>query len=284
MRLFRLVLVIVAMFLAFGANQIWAQNFSKSNIPNFWDPNVRPAKPEGLKINRLRFLTTTDFPPFNFVDRNKRLSGFHIDLAREVCSELGILPLCQIQALPWNELIEAVEKGDGDAIIAGLQMTAQLKEKFDFSAAFLQIPARFTALRGSELAEPLAVSLYKKKTGLVKGSSHARYFKSVFSNRGYREYDTLAEAKRALLEKQVEALFSDAVSLTFWLTSKSAANCCMLVGGPYISPEYFGNGLTIAVAKGKPDLVEAINFALRRIADNGKYRELYLRYFPLSLY
>ena len=255
-----------------------------SNVPNFWDPNVRLVKPDGFKIKRLRFLTTTDFPPFNFIDRNKKLSGFHVDIARQICSELAILPLCQIQALPWNELDQAIEKGNGEAIIAGLEMTLETKKKYDFSMPFMHVPARFVALHASILNEPMAKSLFKKKTALVSGSAHANYFKAVFSNRKYLEFDTLAQAQKALLEKKVDVLFADAVSSAFWLTSKVADKCCKFVGGPYISREYFGNGLTIAIAKGNTELVEAINFALRRINDNGTFREFYLRYFPLSLY
>jgi polar amino acid transport system substrate-binding protein len=119
---------------------------------------------------------------------------------------------------------------------------------------------------------------------LVKNSAHAKYFKAVFSNRKFVEFDSIAEARNALLGKSISAVFSDAVSHSFWLTSKAADNCCQFVGGAYLSREYFGNGLTIAVAKGNLELVEAINFALKRINTNGTFRELYLRYFPIGLY
>ena len=285
MRFIKLILPVLLLVCLYGSEHGYSQNFQQSsNIPNFWDPNIRLPKPEGFKIERLRFLTTTDFPPFNFIDRNKLLNGFHIDLARQICSELAILQLCQIQAVPWDELDKAIEKGDGEAIITGLEMNYAQRKKYDFSMPFLHIPARFVALQSSALSEPLATSLFKKKTALVKGSSHAQYFKAVFSNRQYIEYDSLALAKRAVVDKSVEVLFGDAVSLSFWLTSKSAANCCRFVGGPYLSNEYLGNGMTIAIAKNQPQLVEAINYALRRINDNGTFRELYLRYFPVSLY
>ncbi len=69
------------------------------SIPNFWPRGEVLSKPDVNSIQRLRFLTTTDFPPFNFIDRKKRLTGFHVDLARAICDELGILAKCQIQAL-----------------------------------------------------------------------------------------------------------------------------------------------------------------------------------------
>jgi len=285
MRLNNCIWLVLALLTSFSVPTAFAQVHSQAtNIPNFWDPNVRLIKPEGLAITRLRFLTTTDFPPFNFVDRNKRLTGFHIDLARQICSELEILRLCQIQALPWDELDKAVENGEGEALITGLELTYETKKKYDFSLPYLQIPARFAVLRALNLAEPMARALVEKKTALVRGSSQTRYFKSVFPDRQFLEFDTLEDAKKALLAKTVDALFTDAISLAFWIPSKTAANCCRFAGGAYISREYFGNGMTIAVAKGNPKLVDAINFALRRINDNGTFRELYQRYFPLSLY
>ena len=291
MQVFKTIKLILAVILGVSASYLALQNraiaqdiLSAPIIPNFWDTNVTLVKPEDLRLNRLRFLTTTDFPPFNFIDRNKRLSGFHIDLAREICSELDLLPLCQIQALPWSELDKAMLSGDGEAIIAGLGVSQELKQKYDFSSSFLQIPGRFVALKSSGFVEPMANVLQSKTVGVVKGSAHARYIEEIFLNTSISHYDTLALAKKALVEGKVDVLFSDAVSLVFWLPSKSANNCCKLVGGPYVSQQYFGNGLTIAVAKGNPNLIEAINFALRRIYIKGKYRELYQRYFPISLY
>ena len=68
-----------------------AQNIA---IPNFWDPQERFIKPNVKNLQRLRFLTTTDFPPFSYIDKSKRLSGFHVDLARAICSELELDRAC----------------------------------------------------------------------------------------------------------------------------------------------------------------------------------------------
>ena len=73
-------------------------------IPNFWDPQERFIKPNVKDLPRLRFLTTTDFPPFSYIDKDKRLTGFHVELARAICAELEVLPVCQIQALPFADL------------------------------------------------------------------------------------------------------------------------------------------------------------------------------------
>ena len=36
------------------------------NVPGFWDPRRRPERPDLSRITVIRFLTETDYPPFNF--------------------------------------------------------------------------------------------------------------------------------------------------------------------------------------------------------------------------
>lgn len=253
-------------------------------IPNFWDKNERFSKPDISTLTRLRFLTTTDFPPFNFIDRKKRLSGFNVDLARAICNELEILNRCQIQALPWNELQEAIKKGEGEAIIAGLAASLQTRDTLDFSRPYLKIPARFVVRKSDNMIPPAYQALFKKKIGVIAGSAHEAYFNTVFANRNSNAYPTRQEALKALADKKIDAVFSDALSLSFWLTSSASDDCCEFLDDAFLSDKYFANGLSIAVTKGDIRLKNSLNFALSEINRKGTFAELYLRYFPIGLY
>lgn len=275
---FRFFLLATVLSISVPAN---AQN---QLIPNFWHPGERLTKPDLTGLSRLRFLTTTDFPPFNFIDRRKRLTGFHVDLARAICAELSILEKCEIQALPWDELEKAMEAGDGDAIISGLAVTEESRGKYEFSRPFLHIPARFAARLADGIGEPMDEAVIRGTTGLVAGSRHARWFASAFDGARTELFPTRKEALAALKDGKVSLVFADAVSLAFWLPSEEAGDCCGFAGGPYFSPPAFGQGLAIAFAKDRGELAAAANFALKQINDNGIFAELYLRYFPLSLY
>jgi polar amino acid transport system substrate-binding protein len=253
-------------------------------IPNFWHPSERVAKPDLSKLQRLRFLTTTDFPPFNFIDRNKRLTGFHVDLARAICAELGIMAKCQIQALPWDELEAAVEDGEGEAIIAGLQATSGMREKYEFSRPYMRIPARFVARTADGLGEPMTLAAIRHRTGLVRDSVHAKWFREAFPNAQTVTFDTRAQALEALQSEEVDLVFSDALSLSFWLVSQAAKDCCSFAGGPYMAEELTGPGMMIAFAKGRTELALAADYALKQLNEKGIFAELYLRYFPLSLF
>jgi polar amino acid transport system substrate-binding protein len=269
------------LLLLFAAVQVAAQT---PVIPNFWSPNEHVTRPDVSGIARLRFLTTTDFPPFNFIDRSKRIAGFHVDLARAICDELDILAKCQIQAAPWEELQKMVEEGEAEAIIAGLRPTAELRSKFEFSRAYLYIPGRFVAKRQNGFDEPMSQVVAGKKTGLITGSVHDHWFRQAFPEAEVVAFGDRAAALDALRKGEVDLVFSDALSLSFWLTSPAAAECCAFAGGPYFSAEDISRGLAIAFAPGREDLVAAVDFALRQLSDKGIFAELYLRYFPVSFY
>ena len=127
-------------------------------------------------------------------------------------------------------------------------------------------------------------ALFKKKIGVVAGSSHSAYFDSVFANRTPVEFKTREEALIALQKKEVDAVFSDALSLSFWLASSAAVECCRFLDGAFESEKYFGPGLSVALPSGRQDLVDAMNYALKEMNQKGTFAELYLRYFPLGLY
>ena len=286
-RLFRLkgrcAFAALLLFAALAGSSILA-SAQVQNIPAFWQTGERLTKPDMSGLQRLRFLTTTDFPPFNFIDRRKRLSGFHVDLARAICHELGIVEKCQIQALPWEELETAMQSGDGDAIIAGLEVNAATRVKYEFSRPYLQVPGRFVALRSAAFGEPMTANVRSRKTGLISGSQHEKWFKIAFNGASSQSFATRAEALAALAAGKIDMLFADAVSMAFWLTSKDANDCCVFAGGPYLSQEYFGHGMAVAFPKGRGDLSAATDYALKQMSEKGVFAELYLRYFPLSLF
>jgi len=256
----------------------------EAKIPNFWDNQERFIRPSLQALPRLRFLTVTDFPPFSYIDDTRRLSGFHVDLARAICKELGLEQVCQIQALPFNELSAALNAGNGEAILAGIAVTAKSRSDFSFSRPYFRLPARFMMRGDAGMEEPLISGLAGQEVGIVNATAHAAFAQTHFSDMRLRLFDTLEAALNTLEKGGVKAVFGDGLAMSFWQQARSAKLCCTFAGGPYHSQAFFGRGLSIAVAKGNSELEEGLNFALHSINSKGIFAELYLRYFPISLY
>src|SRR5512138_1388919 len=64
-------------------------------VPGFWDPRRRPDRPDMSRLTVIRFLTETDYPPFNFTGPDGNPAGFNVDLARSLCEEIKVT--CTVQ-------------------------------------------------------------------------------------------------------------------------------------------------------------------------------------------
>lgn len=255
---------------------------------------MRLVRPDLTGRTRLRFLTVTDFPPFAFIDSRNRLTGFNVDLARELCTVLNVLDRCQIQAVPFAELEATLASGGGDAVMAGLSPNVERRRIMDFTRSYFRLPGRFAALNITEFEQAgddfLIEQLSGQVVGVVAGSAHAAFARTYFDNIRLRLFPD-AEAAMAALNgpgggsaKRVAAVFGDALTLSFALQKPEFAGKANFIGGPYLSRPYFGEGLSIAVTQGDDELREGLDYALRSISQSGKFAELYLRYFPIGLF
>ncbi len=251
---------------------------SAQNLPVHVDPSARDDMIDPIAVPALRFLTTADFPPFNYADDTGRLAGFNIDLADAICARLEAR--CTIQAWPWSRVQEALADNQGDALIAGLDIAGDAGERFDFSRIYLQLPARFVTKKPITPAfDPLSV------TGTIatrEGSAHADLALRMLERAEIVSYASEFDALEAVASGEADAFFGDAARASFWLNEN--ADCCAFAGDAYFRPDLFGAGLAVAVPAGLDNVRVAINWALTRLQREGRIDEIYLRWFPVSFY
>jgi polar amino acid transport system substrate-binding protein len=249
-------------------------------LPHHADPSARDTVPNLSAVPAIRFLTTADFPPFNYRDADGRLIGFNVDLARSLCDELGVA--CTIQAWPWEQAARALDDNQGDALIAGLAITPENGELFDFSSIYLMLPGRFvTRLVEAQGFDP-AASLTGKRVAVRRGSSHADFLRRYLPEAELVPFDTEPNGLDALERREVDAWFGDAMRASFWLNDH--IGCCDFAGEPYFRPDLFGDDLAVAVPAGHDSVRQAIDYGLARLKRSGVYDEIYLRWFPVSFY
>src|SRR5450756_2732928 len=114
-------------------------------VPGFWDPRRRPERPDLSRISIIRFLTETDYPPFNYAGPDGAPAGFNVDLARLICEEIKVA--CTVQMRRFDTLVGALNSNNGDAVIASIGETPDMRRQVDFSDPYYRTPARFVARR-----------------------------------------------------------------------------------------------------------------------------------------
>lgn len=249
-------------------------------VPGFWDPRRRPERPDLSRLSVIRFLTETDYPPFNFAGPDGHPQGFNVDLARAMCEEIKVAYTIQMRR--FETLVAALNEGRGDAVIASIAPTPDVRAKVDFTDPYYRTPARFVVRRDSSVDDPLPEKLEGRKVAVAAGTAHEAYLKTLFTEVEVRPYPSADVARLALRRGDVDLLFGDAVSLAFWLHGTDSENCCAFRGGPFLDSRYFGEGIGVAVKRGNETMRLALNYALFRVWEQGRFTDLWLRYFPIS--
>ena len=251
-------------------------------IPSLFDPGGRPAAPDPANLKPIRFLTADDYPPFEFLGADGALAGYNIDVARALCAELKLS--CSIQPRRWDNLLDALEAREGDAIVASLRESAATRGKARFTAPYYLTPARFVALAGAKNFDIRPEGLRGATVGVEAGGAHEAFLRAFFPNVTLAPFPDRAQAMAALLAGQVDLAFGDAIGLAGWINAQPKAGCCVFQGGPFLEPRFFGEGVGIAVRPDDDRLRQALNWALQRLDERGAMTELYLKYFPIGIY
>ena len=262
---------LLAIFLAAIQSTAFAQDDANGNFIE--DPTQRTF---------IRFLTTDDFPPFNTVDEENTLTGFNVDLARLICQDLSIA--CDIKAIAWNNLLPALKANNADVIIAAHRVTAALSRDFSFSKRYFYTPARFAVRRNAPEFATTPTGLDGRSVAVVRGSAHAAYLVAFFHNTNVIQFSTPELARQALQTGRADAVFDDGISLIFWANGTVSRACCVLRGGPYFEPRYFGDGIAMVVRKGDRQMKRLLDQSIDRLQANGRFREIVEKFFPIRVY
>jgi polar amino acid transport system substrate-binding protein len=252
----------------------------EAGLPGHFDAPPGGAGPaSGPRV--VRFLTSDDYPPFQFLAPDGALAGFNVDLARSLCEAMRAA--CTVQARRWDTLIDALLEQRGDAIIGAHKFTPALRRRVEASIPYLKTPARFVTRR----AAPVAASpsgLAGRKVGVVAASAHHAFLAEFFAAAERRPFTGLGFALAALARGEIDAVFGDGPAIAVWLNGEEGHSCCGFAGGPYLESRFFGEGLVVLVRPGDQPLRRAVDAALRDVARRGVIDELYLRYFPVGFF
>jgi polar amino acid transport system substrate-binding protein len=255
-----------------------------TELAHSWDAGERLPKGDLTGLVRLRFLTTLDYPPFNYLDSANHLSGFNVDLARALCDVLEISDRCQIQAMPWEELQPSLRNGQGEAIISGVAASETARRNMIFSRAYLRMAARFATNKKTPLAPPRGGGFGADVIGVAAGSAHEKMLRAYFPKAKVKSIAGSDLLYKDLREGKVAAVFADAMALSFWLQGKASEDCCAFSGEVYYSDAFLGSGMRIALKQEDAGLMQSVNFALKAVQESGVVDELYLKYFPVGFY
>ncbi|MCR4941506.1 MAG: transporter substrate-binding domain-containing protein [Campylobacter sp.] len=87
------------------------------------------------KFKTLRVGTNAEYPPFEFIDENRNITGFDMELARELATRVGVE--LDILNMSFDGLIPALKSGKIDVAISAMSATEKRKKVVAFIHAII---------------------------------------------------------------------------------------------------------------------------------------------------
>ncbi|MGY0024093.1 glutamate ABC transporter substrate-binding protein [Streptomyces sp. cg35] len=204
----------------------------------------------------------------NSKDKKKNeLEGFDIDLAREIAKEiLGSPEKIRFKAIPTNERIPAIKRGDVDMVVRTMTISCKRLEEVDFSTAYFQTGQQVLAPKASKISG-YDDSLDGKHICAASSSTA----ESALNGDTAKDKQP-RNAKILIVPNQLDCLVRlqlgevDAVVTDGALAASQAAQdpTVDLKGEPF-TKEYYG----VAMQKGSKELVRRVNKILEKYRSDG---------------
>jgi arginine/ornithine transport system substrate-binding protein len=234
-----------------------------------------PAYAQSLRVG-----VEGNYPPFSMLSPDGKLSGFDIDIANAVCTEMKVT--CTMVQQEWDGMIPALNAKKFDIIVASLTITEERKKAVDFSNPYYDVPSRWVARAGA-FTEATAASFKGKKIIVLRNSPRAKYVQENF-----KESEVLLVAKETEVYLELAAGrgdigFGSSVVSSEAFLKKPEGKGFAQVGDTVILDRTSGAGVGIALRKDETALREKLNAAIKSIRENGTYKKLADKYFDFNV-
>ena len=118
---------------------------------------------EGAEATGEKYIIATDtvFPPFEFTNEDGDFVGIDVDIINAIAEDQGID--VEIQSLGFDAALLAVQSGQADGVIAGMSITDERKQSFDFSEPYFDADVTMAVAKGSDVKSYEDLDVYKRQ-------------------------------------------------------------------------------------------------------------------------
>ena len=209
--------------------------------------------------------TNAEFAPFEYLEKDE-IVGFDIDLLKAAAEEMNLE--IEIKDMSFDGLLPALQAKKVDMIIAGMTATPEREKHVAFSNPYFQAKQVIVTDKNSSIKS--FKDLVGKKVGVVLGFTGDAVV-SEMSNVNIERYNSAYAAMLGLDQQKIDAVVLDTEP-----AKKYTSNYENMI---VIDSDAAEEDYAIAVRKEDKDLLDKLNSALDTLKSNGKYDEIFDKYF-----
>lgn len=213
------------------------------------------------------------YPPFSFVDTDGKLTGFEVELSEALAKELGVK--ARLQPTKWDGILAALESKRLDIVVNQVTISDERKKKYDFSEPYTVSGIQALVLTKNKDTIKTAQDLAGKKVGVGLGTNYEQWLKDNVPKAIIKTYDDDPSKFQDLRVGRIDAILIDRLAaLEYARKAKDT-----IAAGDAFSRQEAG----VALRKGEPELLDAINKALDKLRADGTLKKLSEKYFSADV-
>ena len=202
------------------------------------------------------------FTPWVFKDKDGKLVGFEIDVAKKLSKDMGVTP--EFISYDWEKMIPALKEGQIDIIIAGMAITPQRALEVNFSSPY--------AISGISLATHLEGTKHIKsveelnhqsiKIGVISATVSEGLAKRIFNKASIIAFKKSKAAEDAIVTGKIHA-YMEADPIPRFIALDHPGKVDVPLSEPLLATR-----AGFAINKGDPDFISFLNsWIIARQAD-----------------
>jgi octopine/nopaline transport system substrate-binding protein len=259
------------------------------------------AQPVAGDWKRIKIGTEGAYPPWNYFDESGKLVGFEIELIKDLCGRMNAE--CEIVTHKWRGIIEGLNQGKYDAIMAAMSITEPRKKLVTFSRSYADTPNIFVVRKDNPLANfqlelehltlddispaeqaalDALINALKDKVIGVQVATINQKFADVYlgEHAEIRIYDFQHTVDLELYQGRLDALLG---GMAYWVPLlRSEQGKEYKIIGPKMTGGPFGRGIGVAVRKTDQKLADMFSTAIDASLRDGTVRKLAIEWFTFD--
>jgi polar amino acid transport system substrate-binding protein len=206
------------------------------------------------------------WPPMEFVDDNKQMTGFGVEYVKAAAKEGGFE--VEFKNVAWDGIFAGLDAGKYDAICSSVTITDERKATMDFSIPYLTVRQALVVPKAT-----MAKSLEDMKGKTLGGQIGTTGFFAIKKVEGVtpKSYDEIGLAMEDLFNGRIDGVVcDDPVASLYALQKADYAAKLKIAAVLETGDELYG----VAVKKGNKEVLDLLNKGIAAVQAKGIDKEL----------
>ena len=221
------------------------------------------------KAGKLRVGMEPGYMPFEMQNKESKIVGFDVDMAKLMAKEMGV----ELELVPtaWDGIIGSLLTDKFDIIMSGMTVTQQRNLKVNFADPYIIVGQTILINKSLEGKVKSYKDLNDKKYTVTSklGTTGEQAVKRHIGRANYKSFETEPEAALEVINGKADAFVYDLPYCVVFYAQKGAGKLV------FLDEPFTFEPLGWALKQGDPDFLNWANNFLSQVKGDGRYDKIY---------